>query len=115
MSVSQVDTRIIGATQFYVGVQGSSVFPTVIKQPAGSFGGQFKILGAAGSTVQIGPLSLSGGASVGGSTNAVSGYPVGTSEIFQWNGPASFYLYASGATATIAMTFNYTNWDTVLA
>jgi hypothetical protein len=116
MSVSQVDSRIIGATQFALGPLGASIFPTVVRTPTGSWGGQLKTIGVGiSSLVSIGPQSVTG-ISVGGATGVgVGGYPLGASEIFSWNGPACFYVYSTGSSSTIAMTFNFTSFDTNLA
>lgn len=114
MSVSQVDTRIIGSTQLTLGVLGASVFPTIFKTPTGVWGGQMKlgVIGAS-SLVQIYPQAIAG-ASVGGATGVIAGYPLGATEVFAWNGPAYFYLAATGSTTTVAVTLNFTGSDTNL-
>lgn len=99
----------IGATQVVLGTLGASVFPTIIRPPAGCIEINMKLLGASGSTVQILPNAISG-ASIGGATaiTTVGGYPLTTSDSLAIFGPAAFYLAATGATATVAMVFKYT-------
>lgn len=57
------------------------------------------------------------GASVGGATsiNNIGGYPLVSGEMHIVNGPATFYLAASGATATVAMMFEFSAHGTTLA
>ena len=109
--MTQNDVNLMGATTITLGVLGASVFPYWFKCPPGCVGGQIKLLGAAGSTVQIMPNAVSG-ASIGGATanatgSSVQGYPLVTAEMFPWVGPASFYLAATGATATVAACFEF--------
>lgn len=97
-----------GATQMILGTLGASVFPSLIRSPSGCVGGQMVLLGASGSTVQVLPNAVSG-ASVGGGTaiTTLGGYPITTSQTFTWDGPAAFYLAATGATATVAINFKF--------
>ena len=111
MSVMQNDTFAVGATQINIGINSASVFPTLIKPDTSSWGGQLKIVGTGG-TLQILPRAISG-ASVGGATNALSGYPLGATEVYSWQGPAAFYLQSSGATTTVAMILTYTSGATL--
>lgn len=117
--MSQNGVYGIGATVVTLGVLGSSVFPTKISPPAGAQGGKMKLLGAAGSTVQILPNSLPG-FNIGGATGAalgasISGYPITTLDFYRFDGPAVFYLAATGATATVAFTFDYSASGCTLA
>lgn len=105
-----------GATQIILGVLGASVFPYKFSAPSGCIGGQLKILGAAGSTIQVIPNAVSG-ASVGGATaiTTMGGYPLDSGEIFPWYGPANFYLACTGVTGTVAACFEYTAGGATLA
>lgn len=98
----------LGATQLVLGTLGASVFPTLVKPPANCVGGQMRMLGAAGSTVQILPNTIAG-LNIAGATAIVGGYPIyptGTNNTdFYWDGPNAFYLAATGATATVAIVF----------
>lgn len=106
--MTQNDVFCMGATQVVVGILGASVFPTRIQPPAGTVGMQLKLLGAAGSTVQVLP-NLVSGATIGGATaiTTVPGYPLVTGEMYPVPGPASFYLGCTGATATVAVLFQF--------
>lgn len=104
------ETNYIGGTLMTLGVIGASVFPTLIKPTANILGGQLKIstLGS-GATVQILPTSstlvaISGATAIGAT---LIGYPLGTTEIYQWSGPAAFYLACTVAASTVAIAFNY--------
>lgn len=110
----QHDAYGLGATQITLGVLGASVFPTVFKCPSGVCGVQFKLLGAAGSTVQILPTAIVG-ATVGGATAVIAGYPLVTGEMYPIDGPSSFYIAATGATATVAALFIYSAQGVTLA
>ncbi len=107
----QRDVFLVGATQFFLGILGASVFPKVITPPPGCSEMQLRLIGASGSTVQILPNAISG-ASVGGATAVVGGYPLVTGEQFPINGPACFYLAATGATATIGIAFWFSSPST---
>lgn len=106
----------LGATQLVLGTLGASVFPTVIRPPVGCVGIQLKLLGAAGSTVQILPNAISG-ASIGGATaiTTIGGYPLVTGEMYPLEGPACFYLAATGATATVAINFRFSAGGSTLS
>lgn len=108
MAVSQNEAYFMGATQIILGTLSATVFPTKILPPPGCAGMQFKLLGAAGSTVQIVPANVSG-ATIGGATaiTTIGGYPLVTGEMYPVVGPAQFYLAATGATATIAVNFMF--------
>jgi len=106
----QKDAFFLGATQLILGTLGASVFPTIVKVPSGAVGLQMKLLGASGSTVQILPNAVSG-ASIGGATaiTSIGGYPLVTGEMYPIQGPASFYLAATGASATVALNFMFSS------
>lgn len=103
-------SNFLGATQMVLGTLGASVFPTLVRPPSGCVGGQMRLLGAAGSTVQILPNAVAG-LNIGGATALVGGYPIypnGTNNTdFYWDGPNAFYLAATGATATVAIVFQF--------
>lgn len=113
MSVMQNDTFAVGSTQVIVPASGASFFPVVIKPPAGTWGGQLKIY-SGGGTLMIAPNAGAAGVSIGGATGTLLGYPIGASEIYQWAGPAAFYLQATGATMVAAVVFNFTSGYTLL-
>lgn len=116
MGNSQNEVYVMGGTQMVLGTLGASVFPTLVSPPSGCVGIQYKLLGAAGSTVQIVPNAISG-ASIGGATaiTTIGGYPLVTSETSPIIGPASFYLAATGATATVALNFLFSSGGATLA
>lgn len=117
MSSAQNDSYIIGGTCITLAALGASVFPTIIRSPSIS-GGQLKILTlGAGATVQILPAVVSG-ASIGGATAvgaSIVGYPIGTTEIYPWVGPAAFYLASTTATSIVSVAFNYSAQGASLA
>lgn len=105
----------LGGTQLILGTLGSSVFPTKIYPPAGCVSLRYKLLGNAGSTVHVLP-NLMPGFNIAGATNisSIGGYPLVSGEMHIVNGPATFYLAASGSTATVAMLFEYSAHGTTL-
>ncbi len=110
------DPFFVGGTQIILGTLGASVFPTKITPPAGCVGMQFKLMGAAGSTVQIIANQITTG-TVSGATSitGLGGYPLITGEMYPFYGPASFYLACTGASATIAANFMFSAAGTTLA
>lgn len=93
---TQSEIVVVGSTQIAVGL--SAIVGIGIA--ARDYNKTFKILGGGG-TLEI--TSLPGALSGAGATGWGIGYPVGASEIVSINGPAHFYLAASGATMTVAM------------
>ena len=110
MSVGQIDTFVIGGSLMTINALGSSVFPTKITPPINSWGGQLKI--ASGTSVEILPNQLAN-KNIAGATATGLGYFLGTSEIYQFNGPASFYIATANATAVIALSFNFSSGATL--
>lgn len=116
----QNEAYVFGATVVTLGTIGASVFPTKISPPPGSVGGQMKLLGAAGSTVQVLANQISGLAGgIAGLTTigaSVAGYPLNAVGVDNsiYTGPASFWLAATGATATVAITFRFSASGTPL-
>lgn len=91
----------LGATRISVGL---SAIIKVAGQ-AGQGQGYFKIF-SGGGTLEIvqPPPALTGSSAAGWA----AGYPVGASEIMTTNGPAAFYLAATGATMVVAYCTQYT-------
>lgn len=117
MASGQTEAYFIGGTAITLGALGASIFPTIISSPASS-GGQLKILTlGSGATVQILPLAVSG-ASIGGATAtgaSITGYPLGTTEIYSWLGPARFYLANTTAASVVSVAFKYGGAGATLA
>lgn len=107
--MTQNDTFVVGATQINLGPLGASIFPQVIKPGQGCVGGELRVITiGVSSLVQIYPQALvAAGSSVGGATGVLNGYPLGASQVFQWVGPAAFYISSTGSTSVIAIAFNY--------
>ncbi len=90
------DTFQLGATNLVIGTgitQVAQIFPG-----RGVNGGFFKIAPGSGGT-----LALVQGL---GSSHS-SGYILGASEVVSFQGPATFFLAASGATATVSFVLSY--------
>ena len=111
--MNQNEAFVLGATVVTLGTLGASTFPTRIQPPPSCIGLQMKLMGAAGSTVQILPNYISG-QTVSGATAAIAGYPLVTTEMQPIYGPANFYLAATGATATVAILFKLTAGATLV-
>lgn len=93
--ISHFNTYQIGVTQIAVGL--SATVQVNLQTNALCNGGQFKILTGSGTLAIVTGLS-----------NIVTqGYPVGTTEVYSFEGPANFFLAASSATMTIALCMNY--------
>lgn len=108
------DCYSLGATRFTVAVVTGATAPALIKVPAGSNGGFFKIL-SGGGTLEILPATIAGGSIGGATTNVLAtGYPVGGTEIVSFSGPASFYLAATGAAMVVGLTFTYSQGGQVV-
>jgi len=99
-------TTVIGATQIVVGLSA------ITRIQAGYFqaGWAIKIL-SGGGTLEIckPPIALSGTSATGWNT----GYFLGASEVFAIDGPATFYLAATGATMTAALAIANTAGATI--
>lgn len=111
----QRDIYVVGGTQVIIGTLSSTVHPYLVTPPAGCAELQVKLLGASGSTVQILPNAVSG-VTIAGATviTAIGGYPLITGEMYPIQGPAAFYLGATGATATVAISFWFTSLGATL-
>lgn len=112
--MTQNDVFVIGSTQFNLGILGASIFPTVFKSGVGSVGGQIRVTAVGTSSLlQIYPQALSSG-TVSGATAVLAGYPLGASQVFEWLGPASFYIASTGSTTTVAALFYYSAGATLV-
>ncbi len=99
---TQSELAMLGATQFAVGLsQILKVTPSAYQ-----FAQTMKYL--SGGSLEIVPAQPSG-ASTAASGSWGKGYLMSTTEIFNFGGPAVFYLAASGATAVAQMTIGYTS------
>lgn len=99
------DINVIGATRIAVGLS------TIIKVTCTSsyqFANSLKWL--SGGSLEIVQPQFSGSSTQAGSASLGwgSGYILGTSEVFNVGGPATFYLAATGATAVAAFAIGYT-------
>ncbi len=90
------DTYQLGATNLVVGTGISAIFQFMPGRCVN--GGFFKIATGSGGT-----LALVQGAGVTFS----NGYILGTTEVVSFQGPATFFLAASGATATVSVVQSY--------
>jgi hypothetical protein len=88
--------KFIGMTTMSVGLSAMVAFTP----PERMVSGQFKILAGGGT---LGIANTSSGA---GSANS---YLVGASEIVELNGPAKFFLGATGATMTVGVMIRYSS------
>ncbi len=89
------DTFQLGATNLVVGTGVSNIIQVLPGRCVN--GGFFKISGGSGT------LAIVQGPGVSFNT----GYPVGAAEVVQWQGPAKFWLAASGATMTVSYVPSY--------
>lgn len=109
MSGMQLDVKAVGGTQIAVGL--SALIP--VRVSARQIATSMKIVAGSG-TLWIAPIpgvSLTG-ANAG--SLIASGYPLGSSEVFNIGGPATFYLAASAATMTVAIATGYTSGYSLL-
>jgi hypothetical protein len=77
----------------------------VVVPTAKQYAEAFKIFSGGGTLEVVSPPPALSGSSAAGWGN---GYPVGANEVYSIGGPAVFYLAATGATMTIAMTIGRT-------
>lgn len=105
--MSVTDVYAVGATRINVGTSA------IIRVKASDYvrGYQMKII-SGGGTLEIVPLPL---ALTG--TSAVywgTGYPVGATEVVEINGPAAYYLAATGATMVVGINLLFTAGITLI-
>jgi hypothetical protein len=113
MAQNQSDLRVLGSTILTLAPLGASIFPTKFSSPSGSVSGSLKFLN--GSTVEILPNILPG-QTVSGATKGGLGYFLGAAEIYQFAGPANFYIAATGsATAQISAIVGFGDFGVTLA
>lgn len=101
--MTQDDIFVVGATRVAVGLS------TIVKLSPGEYQHSYTIKILAGS----GTLELVRGSSAGG-VGWGTGYPLGTSEVLNLGGPATYYLAASAATMTVAVLIGQTAGATVV-
>lgn len=108
--MTQNDIQGIGATRFAVGL--SQVLR--ISPSAYQYAETIKII-AGGGTLEVVAIQFSGTSTLVSSSLAWgTGYPLGSNEVFNVGGAATFYLAATGATMTAAMILGYTSGVTLL-
>lgn len=107
MPKSQNDIAILGATVFAIGTS------QVLKFTTGPNIAQTTLRYRSGGSLEIVPIQLSGG-STGTSLSWTFGYMLGTTEPFLIDGPATYYLAASGATVVAQAVLAYTAGVTCL-
>lgn len=105
MSFNQNDTVLVGATRIAIGTS------TILKISAQPFQNSYAFKYLSGGSLEVCemPIALTGASATGWGT----GYLLGTNEAVGVNGPATYYLAASGATAVICMMISHTTGMTV--
>jgi hypothetical protein len=88
----------------------SGVFPVQVIPPAYCVGGEVRRV--SGGSLEIMPSVVSGG-SIGGATVPGVGYLIGSSQVLSWEGPAAFFLGASGSTCIASVLFKYAAGSTI--
>lgn len=104
---AQNDTFVIGGTRIALGL---SLTPLLITPPVGSADGFLKWI--SGGSLEIVSNNIPG-ASIAGQTVAAIGYIVGTTEVVNLNGPASFYVMAAGATSVFGLRWHFSSGATL--
>lgn len=106
--MTQNDLSVLGSTKFSVGLsQIIRITPSDYQ-----YAQSLKIL-SGGGTLELVPPALSG-TSTAAASGWGTGYPIGASEVFNFGGPAVFYLAATGATMVAVMVIGRTSGATVL-
>ena len=113
MPTTQADAFVIGGTQVNVGTLGASSFPVKIQTPTNAWGGRFSL--QSGQTLFMLPNQVAG-ASMAGATAIPTGSAVLTTSNypFEWQGPATFFLAAGGATCVVNFQFMFTSGATMV-
>lgn len=104
----QLNVVAVGATQISVGLSAIVAIRPVARQIADTL----KIVAGSG-TLWIAPIPT-GFTGTAGASAMSNGYPLGSTEVFNIGGPATFYLSASGATMTVAVAIGYTDHVTLI-
>lgn len=98
---TQSDVYAMGATRIQIGLSA------IIKCSGFAYEQGFNLkIFSGGGTLEIvpTPLALTGSSAIGWGL----GYPIGASEVVSIQGPATFYLAATGATMVVAQAIAYT-------
>lgn len=108
---SQGDVYYMGATQIACGPLGASLFPTKIQPPEGCIGGMVQRL--SGGTLEIMPSYLAN-KTISGATAGGLGFILGGSLLpVPFEGPAAFYIAASGTTAVAGILWKFSAGSTL--
>lgn len=109
MSGPQLDIKAFGGTQIAVGLSAI----VAVKPSAYQIAETFKIVSGTGTlwVCPAPPVALSGASAV---ASIGAGYPVGSSEVLNVGGPATFYLSATGATMVVGLALGYTSGYSLL-
>lgn len=107
-----IDLTVLGATKIVVGLSQIVRFTP----PAYCNGYQFKLITTtAGGTLEIVPPAFSGSSSLAGASGGWGqGYALASNEVVPVQGPAMFYMAASGVTQTVAVMFGFTSGATTI-
>lgn len=108
---SQGDVYYMGATQIALAPLGASVFPTRISPPDACIGGMVQRL--SGGSLEIMPSYLAN-KTISGATAGGLGFVLGGSLLpVPFEGPAAFYLGASGATVVAGILWKFSAGSTL--
>lgn len=111
MAHTQNDVYFMGATQMNIGIIGASLFPTKITPPQYCVGGFIQRI--SGGTLEILPSELSG-KTISGATAGGLGFIMGGSLMaYAFEGPASFYIAATGSTAVAGIMWKFSTGATL--
>lgn len=111
MSQGQLRTCYMGGTIMNLGGVTAAIQPTRFLAPPNCVGGELRRL--SGGSLEIMPNVIAGG-SIGGASASGTGYLIGISQIISWEGPAAFYLAATGATVVVSALMKFSDGATLL-
>lgn len=101
----------MGATQINVGIIGASLFPTMVKPPDNCVGGFIQRI--SGGSLEILPSQLAS-KNIAGATAGGLGFILGGSLMpVAFEGPAAFYVAATGATAVMGICWKFSSGATL--
>lgn len=100
----QNDTVVLGATQIAIPALSGTAFPYKVQPAAGCVGAWLSRL--SGGSLEILPNTILN-KTISGATAGNLGYVLASGEIVQIDGPAAFYLAATGATAVAQIGFKF--------
>lgn len=107
----QDEVYYLGATQIAMGPLGASLFPTLVKPPEGCVGGLVQRI--SGNTLEILPSYLAN-KTISGATAGGLGFILGGSlAAYAFEGPAAFYLAATGATTIAGIMWKFSAGSTM--